>query len=434
VVVTQLLQSEETVATEARSAFFWRDPVAWLREKKLSRDYWVLYTAFFLFHCGIAAYYFLFNLYLLDCHFNNRAIGLVGGALALGTAVGALPAGLLAKKVGLSPLLIGCFAATPLIGALRAVMMWQSAQIGLAFLAGLATCLSGVCCLPAVARLSTAENRAAAFGLIYATSVGMSALGGVVCGYLPLWMRHAGLVIEPAQMKRIMLLAACGIAATGLFALIHLRIPSQKGGQERIQKDTFRRGWTLHPFLFRFFPAMILWTAVLTSFAPFSSVYLSQGRHIPLARIGLIFFVAQLIQSCLGLLSPIVFRKLGLLNGIVATQVVTAAALGFLAETKDGWLVAPLFISLTAIQWMNTPGLENLLMSGVPDEDRSTASSMMMFCNAVVAAGATSGAGFLFGQFGYPRVMLGISVMAVAAAILFGALISPARGRAEVQL
>jgi predicted MFS family arabinose efflux permease len=243
--------------------------------------------------------------------------------------------------------------------------------------------------------------------------------------------------MESAEVKRLMLLAACGIAATGLFALIRLRIPSQKRdntGLEQIQKDAGYRRWRLHPFLLRFFPAMILWTAVLTSFAPFSGVYLSQGRHIPLARIGLIFFVAQLVQSGLGLLSPIVFRRLGLLKGIVATQLVTAVALGFLAETKDGWLVAPLFIALTAIQWMNTPGLENLLMSGVPDEDRSTASSMMMFCNAVVAAGATSGAGILFGQFGYPRVMLGVSALAVAAAILFGALVSPARSRAEVEL
>ncbi len=434
--MAKLLQSDGAVASEANSAFFWRDPVAWLRGKKLSRDYWVLYTAFFFFHTGIAAYYFLFNLYLLDCHFNDRTIGLVGGALSLGTAVGALPAGLLAKKVGLSPMLIGCFIATPFIGALRAVMMWQSAQIGLAFLAGLALCLSGVCCLPAVARLSSEENRAAAFGLIYSTSVGMSALGGVVCGYLPLWLRHAGFVMEPVQVKRLMLLAACGIAATGLFALIHLRIPSLKrenSGEERIKKDAGYRSWRLHPFLLRFFPAMILWTAVLTSFAPFSGVYLSQGRHIPLARIGLIFFVAQLVQSGLGLLSPIVFRRLGLLKGIVATQILTAVALGCLAGTTDDRLVAPLFIAFTAIQWMNTPGLENLLMSGVPDEDRSTASSMMMFCNAVVAAGATSGAGILFGQFGYPRVMLGISALAVTAAILFGVLTSPARSHAEVE-
>jgi predicted MFS family arabinose efflux permease len=410
------------------NAALWRNPAAWLREKKLSQGFWVLYTALFFFHSGIAAYYFLFNLFLLDYHFNDRVIGLVGGAIALGTAVGALPVGQLAKKVGLRPLLIACFVATPVIGVLRAVMMWESAQIGLALFAGLVSCLSGVCCLPAVARLTTEENRAAAFGLIYSTSVGMSALVGVVCGYLPFWIRQAGFVVEPAQVKQLMLLAACGIAATGLFALIRLQVPSQQGentGQDRTQEGTVRRRWRLHPFLLRYFAAMILWTAVLTSFAPFSSVYLSQGRHIPLARIGLIFFIAQILQSCLGLLSPIVFRRLGLLKGIVATQVLSAVVLSCLAGTHDIRLVAPLFIAFTPILWMSTPGLENLLMSGVPDEDRSTASSMMMFCSSVVAAGATSGTGILFVQFGYPRVMQGISVLALAAALLFWFLVAP---------
>jgi MFS family permease len=434
--VEQVLLSGATIASDAKRTAFWRNPAAWLHEKKLSKGFWVLYTAFFFFHPGIAAYYFLFNLYLLDCHFNERVIGLVGGALSLGTAAGALPAGLLAKRVGLHPLLLACFVATPALGVLRAVMMWETAQIGLAFLAGLSLCFSGVCCLPAVARLTTEENRATAFGLLYSTSVGMSALSAMVCGYLPLWIRHAGFEMEPAQAKRLMLLVACGIAASGLFAMIRLRIPEQPRENSvvnRIQKSVSRWCWRPHPFLLRFFPALILWTAVLTSFAPFSNVYLSQGRHIPLARIGIIFFIAQIIQSCFGLFSPIVFRKLGLLNGIVVTQVLTAVTLSLLAGTQDLRLVAPLFIAFTAIQWMSTPGLESLLMSGVPDEDRSTASSMMMFCNSVVAAGATSGTGILFVRFGYPRVMLGISALALAAAILFGTVLSPAGRRTPVQ-
>lgn len=429
--------SGAAAASEAKRIAFWRNPVAWLQEKKLSKGYWVLYTAFFFFHTGIAAYYFLFNLYLLDCHFNDRAIGLVGGAISLGTAAGALPAGLLAKKAGMRPLLLACFVATPAIGALRAVMIWEAPQIFLAFCAGLASCLSGVCCLPAVARLSTEENRAAAFGLIYSTSVGMSALSGMVCGYLPLWMHSAGLVMEPAEAKRIMLLAACAIAATGLLAIVRLRIPQEQynnSGEGAVEKSAPARQWRPHPFLLRFFPALILWTAVLTSFAPFSNVYLSQGRHIPLSKIGVIFFMAQIIQSFLGLLSTVLFRKLGLVNGIVVTQVLTAITLSLLGATQNIGLVAPLFIAFTSIQWMSTPGLENLLMSGVPDVNRSSAASMMMFCNAVVAAAATSGTGILFVRFGYPHVMFGISALALIAATLFRTLISSPEGHAPAQV
>jgi predicted MFS family arabinose efflux permease len=74
---------------------------------------------------------------------------------------------------------------------------------------------------------------------------------------------------------------------------------------------------------------------------------------------------------------------------------------------------------------MSAPGLYNLLMSKVPDEERSTASSMTMFCNAVMGSGATAGAGILFVRFGYPHVLAGIAMLAVVAAILFWILVGP---------
>ena len=67
---------------------------------------------------------------------------------------------------------------------------------------------------------------------------------------------------------------------------------------------------------------MALWAAVLAAFTPFANVYLSRDLHIPLSQIGLIFSAAQIVQLCMGLLTPLVFRGLGLVNGIVATQIV----------------------------------------------------------------------------------------------------------------
>jgi len=51
-----------------------------------------------LFRLWVRVYFFLFNLYLLDLHFNERTIGLVGGALTFGSVIGTLrPAGLHAR-------------------------------------------------------------------------------------------------------------------------------------------------------------------------------------------------------------------------------------------------------------------------------------------------------------------------------------------------
>ena len=223
----QQLHSPDRIQRSSRKGSrSWRDPGAWLREKKLSRGFWVFFTAAFFFDCGFAAYFFLFNLYLLDFHFNERAIGLIGGAFAMGSVVGTLPAGLLARRIGVRPVLIVCYIAAPICGALRVVMMGEMVQIGFALFAGLTMCASGVCSLPAVARLTTEENRASAFALIYSTSIGTSMLGGVVCGYLPQWLRTAGFVIQAVQVKRLILLASCGIAAIGLLALLRLQLLS----------------------------------------------------------------------------------------------------------------------------------------------------------------------------------------------------------------
>jgi MFS family permease len=433
--VEQLLESETTVAAEQR-AHLWRNPAAWLRQQKLSRGFWIFFTAAFFFDFGFAVYFFLFNLYLLDLHFNERAMGLIGGAMTLGSVVGTLPAGFLARRTGLRPLLIVCFIAAPVLGSLRAIEMWEPAQIGLAFLAGLSMCLWGVSFLPAIARLTTEQNRASAFSLIFSASIGTATLGGIVCGYLPQWLRLVGITMLPAEIKRLLLLAACGIAAMGIFAVLRMQMPPTglkvevdaigtiRGVEESLtSQHRSRQWWKIHPFLLRFLPSMALWTAVIASFTPFANVYLSRELHLPMSRIGLIFSVAQIVQFSVGLLTPVLFRALGLIKGIVVTQVMTGVAVGCLAATRNAQLAVVVYLLFSAMQWMSAPGLYNLLMSKVPDEERSTAAGMTMFCNALMGSAATAGAGILFTRFGYPPILFAIAALAVFAGMLFWSLV-----------
>jgi predicted MFS family arabinose efflux permease len=412
----------------AEAAVFWKGPSAWFHEQNLSRGYWVIFSAAFFFDAGFSIYFFLFNLYLLDCGFNERSMGWIGGAMTLGSLVGTLPAGALAQKIGLRPLLIVVFVTAPMLNAVRAVWVWEPAQIGLGFLAGLAMCSWGVCFLPAVARLTTERNRTSGFSLIFSVSVGTSMLGGIVCGYLGQWLGMAGIAMQAAEVKRLILLVSCGIAFLGLIPVLRMRLPLPQDGttiKNTAQSSNWRRLLRVDPFLLRFLPAMALWTVVLTSFTPFANVYLSRDLHIPLLRIGLIFSAAQVVQFSVTLLAPILFRALGLVNGIVVTQLVTAIALGCLAGTQNTPLAVALYMGFFGMQWMSSPGIYNLLMSKVPEQEQSTASSMTLFCNALVGAGSTAGAGILFTKFGYPHVLAGIAVLAVVAAMVFRSLVGP---------
>jgi MFS family permease len=420
--VAQLLQPQMEDTRDRKRISFLSSPITWLHEEHLSRGFWVFFAAAFFFDFGFSVYFFLYNLYLLDLRFNDRAIGLITGALTLGSVAGTLPAGVLARKFGLRPLLIVCFLGAPILGAFRTMVNDEMSQIFLAFIAGVAMCLWGVCFLPALARLTTERNRASAFGLIFSVSIGTSTLGGFVCGYLPRWLDIAGFTLQPEQVKRIILLASCAIAAVGLTAVLRLRLPPPDSeSSEHIQPVEIRTRKTriIHPFLLRYLPAMALWTGVMAAFTPFANVYLSRNLHISMERIGVIFSGSQILQLCVGLLTPLLFRRLGLLNGIVVTQLMTASALGVLAITRDSRLAVVLYLGFSAMQWMCSPGLYNLLMTRMPDQERSSAASMTLFCNAVLASAATSAAGILYVRFGYPHVLLGISALAVLAAMLF---------------
>ena len=413
----------QTKPGAAKTGSFWRGPSSWLREQNLGREYWVFFTAAFFFDAGFSVYFFLFNLYLMDCHFNDRAIGLIGGAMTFGTLVGMLPAGVLARRFGLRPLLVFCFVAAPLMNGLRVLWVWEPGQICLGFLAGLAMCSWGVCFLSAVPRLTTEKNRTSAFSLIFSVSIGTGILGGILCGYLRRWLGMIGIAMQPSEVKRLILLLACGIVFLGIVPAWRLRMPIQieenSAVEPRPARGRWLRQWRINPFLLRFLPSMALWTVVLAAFTPFANIYLSRDLHIPMVRIGLIFSIVQVVQLCMGLLTPVIFRALGLVNGVMATQIVTAVALGCMAFARNGRLAVVLYLFFSAAQWMSSPGLYNLLMNKTPDGGRSTAAAMTMFCNSLAGSAATAGAGVLFTRFGYPHGLMAIAAVAIAAAVLF---------------
>jgi predicted MFS family arabinose efflux permease len=405
---------------------FWSNPTAWLREKNLSSGFWIFFSAAFFFDAGFAVYFFLFNLYLLDFHFNERAIGLVNGALTLGALVGTLPAGALGRRFGARAVLVFCFIASPLLGVARALWVWEPAQIALAFITGAAMCSWTVTFLPAVSRLTTKANRTSAISLIFSVGVGTSALGGAICGYLPQWLTMTGFAMQPAAVRRLILIVSCAIAAAGIFPVLRLRMPAspQNSPETRLASSAWRTGFRGHAFLWRFLLCMALWSAILAAFNAFGNVYLSRGLHIPIAHIGIIFSIAQLIQLGSGLLIPFVLRRLGMLRGIFVTQLAAAFTLGGLAIVHQPGPAIAVYLAFSAAQWMSSPGLYSLLMNETPDAQRTTAASATMFANSLVSSVATAGVGILFAQFGYPRILLSIAACAGLVAVLSRLLLS----------
>lgn len=386
--------------------------------QRFSRGYWIFYISAFCMDLGFGLFFFLFNLYLTDLHFSERTIGQVIACLTLGNVAGTFPAMMLARRRGLRPLLMITFLCAPTLCALRVLILWVPAQFLLAFATGVALCGWPICFSPAIAALTNEENRSAGFSIAFATGIGLGTLAGVAGGFVPV-MLHLSLV----NGIRVVLLAACVLTLLGVLPLRSLVFPQDAQPKA---KRTIR----IHPFLFRFLPAFVLWNVVTGSFPVFGAVYLQKSLGMQLSSVGTVFSVSQLAQFGAVLAAPMLFKRTGISKGVAGIQIATAIFLVLIARTHSVSFAVCFYLLYFASQFMCSPGIYNLLMDSVPAEERSTASAFQNLSGALCQAGTAALTGICIVRFGYSAVLLGDAGVAILASILFWWLAASGQGRA----
>lgn len=382
---------------------------SWWCEKSLGREFWKLLAASFLFDSGMFVFFLLYNLYLLDLGFHEDFLGWTTAAMALGTIAGSLPGGVLTQRAGLRTTLLVCFSAIPVICVLRATFVTGPLLIAVAFVGGIASSLWAVALPAVVADITDAHNRAFAFSVIFAAGIGFGVAAGLVGGYLPKLFLLFPSVHGAVTAKRAALLFGSVLAALALWPASRLKVNARHAPHV-----AERRLYPRNRFVMRFFPALAMWSFATGAFSPFFNAYLSQQLRIPVERIGTIFAGAQLFQVLAILLAPLVFRSLGMVNGIVYTQFACAASLGWLAASRGGWMSATAYAGYTAFQWMSEPGMYTLLMTRVRQSERAGASALNVLVISGARAISAAVAGIAFTRFGYP-----VATAAIVVAILF---------------
>jgi MFS family permease len=388
----------------------WRGARWWLATKELGKEFWTFLAASFFLDFGMSVYFFLFNFYLVDFGFSNKQLGLVTSAMALGSLAGTIPAGLLAQRYGLRKTLFLCFAMLSSVSVLRALVTTEAIQLGLSFLAGAALSIWAVCISPALAQLTNEENRPFGFSLVFSSGIGIAALGGVIGGGLPGWLSKTAASGAITHTNRSALLISCGIIALGMWPLSRLKFSSAPAHE--------KKNWAHNPFLYRFLPVIAIWSLVTGAFSPFFNVYFSQYIHMPMQKIGLVFAISQLSQVLAILFTPLIFRRFGLVTGIIYTQIATAMALGALAGVRGTSTAAFAYVIYMAFQWMSEPGMYTLLMNRIAPAERNGASALNFLVISLSQSLAAAAAGASFTRFGYPAVLSVTAVVAMFAAAL----------------
>lgn len=361
---------------------------------------------------GFGLFFFLFNLYLIDLHFDERFVGHVLAYFTLGNVAGTIPAMIAARRYGLRPLLLLAFGLTPILAVLRLYLLLEPAQLALAFLTGAALCGWPICFSPAIAQLTDEINRAAGFSLAFARGIGLGTVAGIAGGYLPEFLHASALHLDLADGIRVVLVTACAVVALGLW-------PMRKVVLEHSAPMPGATPRIFHPYLLRFLPAFVLWNVVTGSFPLFGSVYLQNALGFPLGRIGAVFGASQLMQFIAVLGAPLLFKRTGISGGVSLAQLATAGLLVSFAGTRFIPGAICFYVLYFAAQFLCGPGIYQMLMEQIPEAERSSASAIQNLSGSLCQAVTAAITGTCIVLYGYRTMLIGNAAVAVLASIVF---------------
>ena len=384
---------------------------AWWTTEALGRQFWIFFVAALFFDIGVSLFFFLFNLFLLNMHFDERSMGMISATLTVGNIVGTIPVGVLARRFGTQKLLLFCFIAAPIVWVCRTMTPSMPAQIALAFLAGVTLSSWPVCFAPTIASLTRESNRVFAFSIAFATGIGAGSLAGVAGGFLPRLLQQTHTVGHASDGMRLVLIGAALVVMIGAWPISILKV----GAPEQTE---LRKNPIFHPYLRRFLPAFAMSSIVAGSFIPFAPVFFQKKLGMPLEHVGEIFSASQVAQFCAVLIAPLLYRKVGSIMGIVCAQVLSGILIVALGCSHSATLAVVLYLAYTAVQFTCGPGFYGTLMSQVPEADRSGASAVQNIVGAISQAGAAAVTGIVIVRFGYGFVFNANGILAVFAAML----------------
>ncbi|MBI3664758.1 MAG: MFS transporter [Acidobacteria bacterium] len=382
---------------------------------------WIFLLAASLFNAGLSIYFLLYNLYLLDLGFNESFLGILWGAMTVGSICGSMPAGWLASRWGLGPALRLGYAGAAAVCALRAWATGRLALAALAFLGGLISSLWVVCVAPVVAQLTPESRRPRAFSLVFALGIGMGIIGGLLGGKLPEWVLYwnlGPLGPESARAsKQLALWMGSGLAALALVPTLWLKL-------SRAAPEEGKSNYPRTPFMLRFLAAGAVWNLFVGAFPPFFNAYFARRFSAGTAEIGLAYSVSQLAQVTAVLVAPMLFARLGLVTGIAATQAAAALLLALVPPMRAMAPAAALYSGYMAFLWMSEPGWNSLLMNQVAPEQRSGASAMNFFVIYSTQALAAASFGAAVPRLGYSVVIMSTAAVGLSAAWVFRRLLA----------
>jgi MFS family permease len=357
----------------------------------------------------------IFNLYLVEAGFPERFVGRAIGMNALGLALAALPAGVLAERWSRRKCIILGAALEGIGHALRAGTTHGPTILAVGVMIGVGQALFTIAAAPFITEHSTPRERTHLFSTFFASALIAGVIGSAVGGALP----HAVQSLVPATSLfaayRVALLVGAALAVSSMLPLVAMGAIAEQPlsqGTEPVTREDRRR---LLPIAFN--ALLIGMGAGLV--IPFMNLYFKDRFQCSSAQIGGFFSIAQVFTAAAALLGPALARRFGKLRTAVSSELLSLPFLVTLgAERRLGVAVGSFWMRATLMQ-AASPLLQTFIMEAMPRALRARASSLINLVWNMGWAVSAMLAGAVIERFGYAMPFYCTAVLYAIAAITF---------------
>ena len=391
--------------------------------RQFNRDVWLNLVAWALLafaYFGVQAV--IFNLYLLRLGYGPEFIGLLIGVGQLAGALCALPAGLVSTRLGARRAII--LGLTIVAGAWVLMLLVETLPTTLHMGGFIATqiiswvggVLFAVSATPFMMSSAAPEERNHAFAMQGAVTGLFGVLGSLVGGSLPGWV--AALFDATLEQPGPYRTALWIVPLAYLLAVLAL-LPTRRA--ETITAATVvTQPAAPIPLRLLIFFGLLVWLQTLGEgvVRAFFNVYLDTGLHVPTARIGLIFGIAQVLPIAAALFTPVILAWLGKASTLGWTTLV--AGLGLLPIALGaGVAVASVsyFTVLAMLAILNTARTV-FSQEAVTEQGRATMSAVVTLGVTLGWSVAAISGGWVITALGFPALFLGGAITALLAVVL----------------
>lgn len=376
-----------------------------------------LLLAEFMAWVGHGIFQVLFNLYLVEGHFQEAFIGRAVSLQALGIAIAALPAGALADRWGRGRTLVLGAAVDGTAQMLRAATLAGPSVLGASFLAGVGHSMLAIAAVPFITEHSTPRERTHLFSAYFSAVLAAGVVGSMLGGWIPAAL-HAlpPLASLPRLLTyRMALLIGGGLVLSAVMPLA--RAARESGPHIEAAPVRMTRPETAALARVGFNSLMVGMGAGLV--IPFMNLYFARRFACSSGQIGSFFSAAQILTATVALFAPAVARRFGKLRTAVASQLLSLPFLVTLGAENRLAVAVGAFLARATLMQASTPLMNAFVMEVLPPHLRARASSLInLVWNLGWAVTATL-AGVVIERFGYDVPFYCTAVLYAIAAITF---------------